>query len=214
MTEYSDSSLREDESAGAAPSALRPCASRGDSLNANIFDQAGDVIEQVKGQAEELLEKTLDRMGLSGVPCDPRGPGPRERVDACSLEDINTPRTAPAGPGPSAIGSPYASPRLLASPSPQAQFAADVWSGRRALGPGPEGGAPSRDPADVSAPPPSGLARDDSLSLEPLSTIASCARAGTPSRVSFVEHYAERRGGFSPVPGASPRSPHLRHRQQ
>ena len=61
MTEYSDSSLREDESAGggvggglsaaagAAPSALRPCASRGDSLNANIFDQAGDVIEQVRG---------------------------------------------------------------------------------------------------------------------------------------------------------------------
>jgi hypothetical protein len=84
------------------------------------------VLGNIKEQAEGAIETLIDRIGLNGVPWEPRGSSPRD-LSRLVTSDTNGTRTHGAAlPSPSPEYGPPVSART--APSPDAMRAAEQWT--------------------------------------------------------------------------------------
>jgi hypothetical protein len=99
---------------------------RASAVEGNFLDQASEVLGNIKEQAEGAIETLIDRIGLNGVPWEPRGSSPRD-LSRLVTSDTNGTRTHGAAlPSPSPEYGPPVSART--APSPDAMRAAEQWT--------------------------------------------------------------------------------------
>ena len=101
---------------------------RASAVEGNFLDQASEVLGNIKEQAEGAIETLIDRIGLNGVPWEPRGSSPRDpsRLVTSDTNGTRTHGAALPSPSPSARYGPPVSART--APSPDAVRAAEQWT--------------------------------------------------------------------------------------
>ena len=98
---------------------------RASAVEGNFLAQASEVLGNIKEQAEGAIETLIDRIGLNGVPWEPRGSSPRD-LSRLVTSDTNGTRTHGAAlPSPSRYGPPVSA---RTAPSPDAVRAAEQWT--------------------------------------------------------------------------------------
>jgi uncharacterized membrane protein YgcG len=104
---------------------------RASAVEGNFLAQASEVLDNIKEQAEGAIETLIDRIGLNGVPWEPRGSSPRD-LSRLVTSDTNGTRTHAAAlpsPSPSARYGPPVSART--APLPDAVRAAEQWTANK-----------------------------------------------------------------------------------
>jgi hypothetical protein len=101
---------------------------RASAVEGNFLDQASEVLGNIKEQAEGAIETLIDRIGLNGVPWEPRGSSPRDpsRLVTSDTNGTRTHGAALPSPSPSARYGPPVSARK--APLPDAVRAAEQWT--------------------------------------------------------------------------------------